>query len=476
MSDQPDNAADDLPEEEAPEAPRREASAQFSVAATAGAHAAMRQAMDPANQSLAEALRLSYRVLQAAIVVLIVVFLFSGFQTVSEGQTGVKTFFGRIVGAPGAEQVTPGLQPFWPYPAGEIVLLPQKDAVELGPDYWPQYKQGVTTVEQATSGADPNDPIQPGRDGSLITADGDLVHARITAEFTVEDAVRTLGEIQPEKLRGIVRQALRRGMVQTAAQFTLPELLETRDQPSQVLRQKAQAVLNDMHSGITLGNVSISEKIAPLAVRNVFSRVQESREAAKLAVEKAQQEANATLVGMAGPGYPELLALIERYETELTRGDMAAADAVMAQLGARLEDRASVGETAGIIGRAQSYQSTMQATLGKEARRLQGLVASYRENPVQLVRKLWLDTMRDVLGSGTAEIFSVPAEGGPVRLAIESSPDVMQTRRREEVERRKMANDASMIPGGFQLGSKEIMIDGPGRKLNRSGDKGFGRD
>jgi hypothetical protein len=83
------------------DAPRRGASAQYTVSASAGAEAAMRQAMDPANQSLGEALRLSYRVLQVAILVLVVVFLFSGFQQVQDGQTGVKTFFGRIVGAPG---------------------------------------------------------------------------------------------------------------------------------------------------------------------------------------------------------------------------------------------------------------------------------------------------------------------------------------------------------------------------------------
>ena len=90
-------AADDnqLPPEGADEsnAPRREASAQFEVAATVAAEVAMRQAMDPANQSLGEALRLSYRLLQVAIVGLLITFLFSGFQTVQEGMSGVRTIF-----------------------------------------------------------------------------------------------------------------------------------------------------------------------------------------------------------------------------------------------------------------------------------------------------------------------------------------------------------------------------------------------
>ena len=228
MSEQPGQLPPD-DQAEAPEAPRREASARFEVAATAGAEAAMRQAMDPANQSLGEALRLSYRVLQGAIVVLVAVFLLSGFQQVQEGQTGVKAVFGRIQGEPGAEAVSPGLQPFWPYPVGEIVRIPQKDAVQLNREFWPRFKDGVGTLEQATAAALADDPIRPGEDGSLITADGDLVHVRISAEFTVEDVVRTLGEFPPVALREVVRRSLQRGMVQTAAEFTLQELLESRE-------------------------------------------------------------------------------------------------------------------------------------------------------------------------------------------------------------------------------------------------------
>lgn len=470
-----DPAAQLPPPEE--EAPRRGASAQFTVSASAGAEAAMRQAMDPANQSLGEALRLSYRVLQAAILALVAVFLFSGFQTVQEGQTGVKTFFGRIVGAPGDEQVSPGLQPFWPYPVGEIVLLPQKDAVELNTEFFPRFRGGAQTVEQAASATTPDDPVRPGEDGSLVTADGDLAHVRIAAEYTVDDAVRTLDQFRPEALREVVRRALARGMVQAAAQFTLQELLENRDGPEQVLRQLAQSTLDSMKAGVKLGAVTLPEKIAPLAIRNTFSRVQESRENAKLAVEKAQQEANATLVGMAGPEYAKVLDLVQRYETELTRGDLAAADAVMQELGARLEGGANVGQTSAIVARAQAYRNSIRATLGKELGRLNGLAPSFRENPAQLVRKLWLDAVREVLASPTAEMVAAPEAGGAVRLGLESSNEVMQARRQSEVERRKAEAQSTLVPGGsFQLGSRQIMIDAPGRRLDRGAQKGFGRD
>jgi regulator of protease activity HflC (stomatin/prohibitin superfamily) len=470
MSDRP--VEQDQPGQDAP---RRGASARFSVSAAAGAEAAMREAMDPANQSLADALRLSYRVLQVAILALVAVFLLSGFQQVQEGQTGVKTLFGRIVGEPGAEQVSPGLQPFWPYPVGEVVLLPQKDAVELNSEFFPRLAANATTIEAAAGGSTTADPIRPGRDGSLVTADGDLAHVRIVAEYLVEDPVRTLDEFRPEALREVVRKALCRSMVQVAARYTLAELVDGRDGPVDALREGAQRTLDAIRSGVRITSVVFPERTAPLAIRNSYGRVQEAREEAKLAAEKAQQEANTTLVGMAGPAWPEVVELIQRYEVELTRGDVAAADAVMEEIGRRFESGSNFGQTSAIIARAQAFRATVRATLGKEAGRLAGLAPAFRENPGQLVRTLWLDAMRQVMASPTAEIVAAPMEGGAVRLDLESSNDVMQARRQSEVERRKRR---AMQPVGgdeFQLGSRQIMIDAPGRRLDRSASGGFGR-
>ncbi|MFM7260582.1 MAG: hypothetical protein ACKO3W_08260, partial [bacterium] len=68
------------------DAPRRAASARFEVGAREDG--GLRDALDPATQSLGEALRLSYRILQVGILALVVLFLFSGFQSVKEGDTG----------------------------------------------------------------------------------------------------------------------------------------------------------------------------------------------------------------------------------------------------------------------------------------------------------------------------------------------------------------------------------------------------
>ena len=75
------------------EEPRREASAKFVLQNQEETALDLQQAMDTAHKSLASSLTLSFRALQLAMVVLVGLYLVSGFRTVEDSQTGVGTFF-----------------------------------------------------------------------------------------------------------------------------------------------------------------------------------------------------------------------------------------------------------------------------------------------------------------------------------------------------------------------------------------------
>ena len=469
----------DQVQEEAPEAeaPRREASASFQVTTPEAGEAAIRAAMDPANQSLGEALRLSYRLLQVAILGLLVTFLFSGFQTVMEGYSGVRLLFGRIVGEPGQEALAPGLAPFWPYPVGEIAVFETRRAVDLRTDFWPNTGGQNITTEQQVDAADINRPIAPGKDGSVITGDGDLAHVQVTAEYVVEDPVRFLESVDLERADALVRVALRRGVVTASARMTLNELVEEREVPAQLIQAQAQRVLDDMASGLKLQRVALPERSAPFAVRNQMGFLQRVREDAKTAVDKARQEATGMLLAAAGPRHPELLSLIDAYEAELSAGAMDRADQTLRDIGQRLESKDMAGVASNIVNRARSYQTAVSASLGADLRRLESLRESFRQNPRQLVRQLWLETVRSVLDQREVEVFSLPPGTGLNQIRFGSSPEVMQTRRSADADRRKRARELeeAMLPA-WNLGVRQIMIDQAGRRLDAKGEKGFGRE
>ena len=451
-------------------------SATLDVGAEGNDRASMREAMDPANQSLGEALRLSYRLLQVAIAGLVVTFLVSGFQSIPEGVTGIRTIFGSVAGEPGSEVVAPGLQPFWPYPVGEFSTVQQRQSIDVRDAFWPSRAQKDVTLEMATDSADTGDPIRPGRDGSVITADGDLAHLQLSVDYSIVDPVAMLTQIDAEKSDALVRSVLQRAVVQTVAQYTLQDLLEQRDTPALDIRQRMQTSLDELHVGIQIGAVVILERTAPLAVRGALRRVQTAREDMKTNLERAHQAANAKLVGAAGPNYGEILEMIHQYELLLTSGNQSAADQWLKTIGERFEQTDIGGEASRIIIQAKAYQSTLVATLAKESRRVTSLAASYKENPRQLVQQLWLDAVRQSISQSEVEVFSVPNELARYVIRVKSSPDIMQARRDAELARKKMA--AAMIGAelpSFQLGSKQIMIDRPGRRLEKTGDKGFGR-
>ena len=451
-------------------------SARLEIGTTGNDRASMREAMDPANQSLGEALRLSYRLLQFAIAGLVITFLVSGFQSIPEGVTGVRTVFGQVVGDPGDEIVEPGLHPFWPFPVGEFSTMQQKQSIEVRDAFWPFRAQKDVTFDMATDSADENDPIRPGRDGSVITADGDLAHLQLSVEYSIVDPVAMLTQIGADKTDALVRSVLQRSVVQTLATYTLAEFLEQRDAPALDIRQKMQSCLDELRVGIQVGSVVILERTAPLAVRGALLRVQTVREDAKTNLERARQEANSKLVGAAGPNYSAILALIQQYEATLTSGDQAGSDKLIREIGLRLQEPDIGGEASRIIIQAKSQQASLVASLATETRRLKSLAASFKENPRQLVQQLWLEAVRQSIRQNQVEVFSVPTQLARYVIRVKSSPEMMQIRRDAELARKKL--EASMIGSNlpsFQLGSKQIMIDRPGRRLEQSGDKGFGR-
>lgn len=478
--DSPDAAAGGVPIEEGGPAAetRRVASAAFEVAAEPGSAAALRDAMDPANQSLGEALRLSYRILQLGILGLVATFLFSGFQSVQEGTVGVKTLFGAIVGEPGEEQLPPGLHPYWPYPIGQIVTVELKRPVAVDAAFWPEYRRGATTLEEATDAADLLKQLDPGKDGSLLTANGDLAHVQIQAEYVVEDPVSLLRAIRPEMVPQVVQLALERGAVAAVARITLEELTEQRDGPALSIREDAQAVLDELACGVRIASVTLPVRIAPLAVRRSFASVQTKREEIKSFVERARQEAATKLTAAAGQiASSDLVRLIIEYENALTLGNQDAADEVLQRIGERFAQADVGGEAAMIVARAEAAISARRSVLSKEARRLQGLLPAYRENPQQLVRQLWLEAVRSVLEDAEAEVFSVPQGLALIDMSLDSSPDIMQLRRRAELDRkRREADSAALTLQPYRMDSRNIMINQAGRRLERDASGGFGRD
>ncbi|MHC4710778.1 MAG: SPFH domain-containing protein, partial [Planctomycetota bacterium] len=315
--------------------PRRAASARFEVETEVGSEAALREAMDPANQSLADALRLSFRVLQVVIVVLVVLFLISGFRTVKGNESGVMLRFGRIVEVDGQQALEPGLRRnLVPYPGGEFIIFDVENlAVDLGDTFWPTIPPNVT-LDHAIERSHIRSALKPGEVGTVIAGDGDLAHLKLNAEYEISGPVSYVEHIKLGDADRIVELALQRATVHTAAGLSLQELVEQPEEAEARIEQAAQEVLDSLDCGIQLTSVHLPDTKPPFAIVKVYRELQNAREEGREVIEKARQEADEELIRMAGPGYADLSRLIDLYEEAQDINDADRAETLLAEINA----------------------------------------------------------------------------------------------------------------------------------------------
>src|SRR5688572_11469297 len=296
---------EELPVEGAPDHPRRAASAEFVVKSQVGSSRILREAMDPANQSLGEALKLSYRVLQFVIVILVVLFLVSGFRSVENDQTGVQTRFGKIVTDPdtGDAELAPGLQvSIWPYPISEFIVFDQSGAVDLPHAFWPNAQIGeARSFEEQAPQVFWHDAMRfglgPGRDGYLLLSNMEIGHILLQAFYTIDDAKKFATNVGVgSDVERVIRLALQRGAVQTAAGLTLDQFLGQEDVIASQIREGAQTLLTELDSGITISRVQVTSARAPLAVHTVLGALGQARAMADTAQTTAHAQAREMMI------------------------------------------------------------------------------------------------------------------------------------------------------------------------------------
>jgi regulator of protease activity HflC (stomatin/prohibitin superfamily) len=452
--------------EEKPESPRRAASARFVVESEVGSHAAMREAMDPANQSLADALRLSFRVLQVVIGVLVVLFLLSGWKQVKDDQTGVLSVWGKIVDVGGAKELEPGLRwSKWPYPAGEFLLFQRENrTVVIDEEFWPKLAPNMT-LEEATAGATLFDRLKPGRDGSVIVQGGDLAHLQLSGTFRVVFPVDYVEAMDDADAERVVQLALQRAVVHTGARIDLEELIGRDASVAAEVEKSAQDVLDELESGVELTSVSLPRTTAVLAIRKTLEDQQKADIDRQQTLVRAREDATGTLTSMAGSDYRGLVNVIADYEAALQAGDATLAGERLVAVSTQLDD--SSGEVAMIVQRARNYTSEVEASLGRDARRFTSLLTQYRESPHRLVKRLWFETYARVLAMEDAEIYFVPASMENIQISLTGLDEVQQIRLKSSLERREREHVMEFAGGLAQrrFRAGDIQLSGPGRQL-----------
>ena len=245
--------------------------------------------LDAANQSLADALRASFSVLKTIMIVLVVLFMFSGLKCVEEHQKAVVLHLGKLKTDAVRDS---GLSWAWPYPVDETLRL-GVTAERLN-----FFEIHTASTESRYGG------LHPARDGALLTGDKGLVHAKWSVVYKIDDLpafVRHVSDANDEKTRELIRTMLEHAAVQAAAQFTAAEISQTRtDVLAREVKRTLAAELAALGTGIAVTTVEIPSADVPLQTRRAFLEVTKAESEKKTKIQEARQKANNLLNETAG--------------------------------------------------------------------------------------------------------------------------------------------------------------------------------
>jgi modulator of FtsH protease HflK len=334
--------------------------------------------MDPGSQALATALRSSFGIVKVVMVLLLLVFLFSGFFTVEEKERAVILRFGKPVGEGVQALVGPGLHFAFPYPIDEVIKVPitelQRVTSTVG---W-----FLTTPEQELAGTEPpaGPSLNPAMDGYVITADQNIIHARATLTYRIEDPVRFVFGFTGDAARpfsgtsasNLVLNALNSALVQSAAQFKVDDVL-TRDVFGfkDAVKRRTAELLAGRQLGVVVEQLEVAAR-PPLFLKADFARVTDAAQKREKIINEARTIENQTV-------------------------SKAGADA------------------AARINAAETEAAWLVESLKGEAALFNDLLPAYRANPKLFTEQRLTETMARLLPSVQDKIFLSPSPEGRLR-------------------------------------------------------------
>src|SRR4030095_4340170 len=139
---------------------------------------------DATSRALADALHSRFFLFKVAMGILVLFFCFSGWRQVGSQETAIRLQFGKPVGQGARALLGPGLHFAWPYPIDEVVKIPvtQIQTVSSSVGWFGINPDGTESYEGPS--------LNPAVDSYTLTADGNIIHARATLRYRINDPIR----------------------------------------------------------------------------------------------------------------------------------------------------------------------------------------------------------------------------------------------------------------------------------------------
>jgi regulator of protease activity HflC (stomatin/prohibitin superfamily) len=397
------------------------------------------QPLDTANQSLSDALRISFRVLKGIMMILLVVYLFSNVRSIGSSEQAMVVRIGELQ----AETYGPGLVWAFPFPVDELLRLPTRKSNEVLINSHTFFRREDEIGKPLSFISRGHGGLNPSIDGALITADSGLVHVQWKVNYRIDEVrsfVREFAGDQVSAAEVLLRTMIERVGIEVAGELNAEEVIRTRvDHVQSEMRSRVNARLAALHSGVSVVQVEMNEPTPPIEVRDSFDNTQKSENEKQRQIRLAEQERTRILSEAAGATYSRLLDLQDQMDTATAEDDR---ERLRRDLDRMLMEEVE-GKAGQLIKDAGAYHSKVVNRIQSDVERYRTLLPEYERNPSLLIARLWEQTRDRIVSSTGVTKFYWPSGGKELRLNIPLDPE--QTRMDEEIRLQEKTFDPKKL-------------------------------
>ena len=420
--------------------------------------------LDAASKSLSEALRISFIILKVIMIVLVVAFLVSGFETVGSEEQAIVLRFGKIRGVGEKRLLGPG--PHWilPYPIDEIVKIPVKTQVNLPIDSFWYFQTQSEILSGQQRPVPPNQALEPLRDGYCITrgekrieaasadvpgiqggvntgsdgSDYNIVHTKWQLTYQIDDPERFFRNIHIEDFKPgdiyfnvitksitpLLKDMFDDSVVTAMVNYTIDEAISSRDRIPIRVKRLLQDKLDIIESGIKVVSVQLTRSECPRQVKGAFEASTMASQRRETAVTDARTYAENTLNEAGGPVAFALLK-DKKSVSELSEQEQ---EPLWSQLAGTAREK---------IAEARSYRARVVETAKANADYLERLLPEYRQRPELVIHKIYLDAIEQILINANEKFLIQTAEGtkgSQIRVLLNKDPSLKPKKSKEQTE------------------------------------------
>jgi membrane protease subunit HflK len=339
------------------------------------------QPIDAGARALADALHSSFGIVKFVMVALFVVFLFSGFFTVGPREKAIKLRFGKPVGDGENVLLGSGAHWAWPYPIDEVIKIPITEIQEVrSRTHW--FAQ--TAIQEAKNEIPMTGPtLNPELDGYTLTGDGNIIHAKATLRYRIEDPVRCVldfssGPDQAFGLTGIsnaLLNVLDNALAHAAARSRVDEALFDRIAFQDAVQRRVVQLVMQEKFGVVIEQCLVETR-QPRQLDPAFANVTTAGQSARTAITEAQSYR----------------------QTVLNQAE---------------------GQAAALLNSAQSERNAMIAKIQGDAELFRSVLPYYRANPELFVQQRLTEVLgRSIAGVDYKMYLPTRPDGEPIELRL----------------------------------------------------------